>query len=48
MERNEDELAEIESLTDLRGILAGKTDDEGRTAIELLRESREDDREDAE
>ncbi|SEN72567.1 looped-hinge helix DNA binding domain-containing protein, AbrB family [Halorientalis persicus] len=31
----------IRSATDLRGILAGKTDDEGRTATERLQESRE-------
>ncbi|WP_299270452.1 AbrB/MazE/SpoVT family DNA-binding domain-containing protein [Halorientalis sp.] len=31
----------IRSATDLRGILAGKTDDEGRTATERFRESRE-------
>jgi AbrB family looped-hinge helix DNA binding protein len=31
----------IRSATDLRGILAGKTDDEGRTASERLHESRE-------
>ena len=31
----------IQSLTDLRGILKGKTDAEGKTATELLREERE-------
>lgn len=30
----------IRSLTDLRGILGGRTDDEGRTAAEILREER--------
>ncbi|MEZ3114782.1 AbrB/MazE/SpoVT family DNA-binding domain-containing protein [Halobaculum sp. MBLA0147] len=36
----------IESVTDLRGTLAGKTDDSGRTATELLREERSRDRDD--
>jgi len=34
----------IRSVTDLRGVLAEKTDDEGRTATELLRDERERDR----
>jgi AbrB family looped-hinge helix DNA binding protein len=34
----------IQSVTDLRGVLAGKTDDEGRSATDLLREERERDR----
>lgn len=33
----------IHSVTDLRGILAGKTDERGRSATELLREEREKD-----
>jgi AbrB family looped-hinge helix DNA binding protein len=33
----------IQSVTDLRGVLAGKTDDEGRTATERLRAEREQD-----
>lgn len=31
----------IQSLTDLRGILDGKTDEDGRTATEILRDERE-------
>ena len=31
----------IRSLTDLRGVLADRTDDEGRTATKLLRDERE-------
>ncbi len=34
----------ITSATDLRGVLAGKTDERGRTAVERLREERERDR----
>ena len=34
----------IQSLTDLRGILKGKTDAEGETATEFLREERERDK----
>ena len=34
----------IQSLTDLRGILKGKTDAEGKTATALLREERERDK----
>lgn len=34
----------IQSVTDLRGVLAGKTDDEGRSGTELLQEERERDR----
>lgn len=34
----------IHSLTDLRGVLKGATDEEGRSATELLREERERDR----
>lgn len=33
----------IHSVTDLRGILAEKTDERGRSATELLREEREED-----
>jgi AbrB family looped-hinge helix DNA binding protein len=38
----------IRSVTDLRGVLAGKTDGEGRSATERLREERERDRASAE
>ncbi len=31
----------IDSVTDLRGVLAGKTDEQGRSATERLREERE-------
>ena len=34
----------IQSLTDLRGILSGKTDKDGKTATEILREERERDK----
>lgn len=34
----------IQSLTDLRGILSGKTDEDGKTATEILREERERDK----
>ena len=34
----------IRSLKDLRGILQGKTDEQGRSATELLREEREQDK----
>ena len=34
----------IQSVTDLRGILAEKTDEQGRSAVERLREERERDR----
>ena len=34
----------IQSITDLRGVLEGKTDDEGRSATERLRTERERDR----
>jgi len=34
----------IQSLTDLRGILSGKTDEDGKTATEILREEREQDK----
>jgi len=37
----------IRSVTDLRGMLAGKTDDEGRSAVERLRQERARDRADA-
>jgi AbrB family looped-hinge helix DNA binding protein len=33
----------IQSVTDLRGVLAGKTDEEGRSGTERLREEREQD-----
>lgn len=33
----------IQSITDLRGVLEGKTDDQGRPAVERLREEREQD-----
>lgn len=36
----------IRSLTDLRGILSDRTDDEGRTATEILRDERERDKQD--
>lgn len=35
------EFPPIRSITDLRGILADKTDEQGRTATKLLREERE-------
>lgn len=31
----------IRSITDLRGVLKGKTDEQGQSAVELLREERE-------
>src|SRR6056297_1583599 len=34
----------IRSVTDLRGVLAGKTDEEGRSAVERLREERASDK----
>ena len=34
----------IQSLTDLRGILSGKTDEDGKTATEILRKERERDK----
>lgn len=34
----------IQSLTDLRGILSGKTDEGGKTATEILRDERERDK----
>ena len=34
----------IQSVTDLRGVLEGKTDEQGRSAVERLREEREQDR----
>lgn len=34
----------IQSLTDLRGILSGKTDEDGKTATEILRDERERDK----
>lgn len=38
----------IRSLTDMRGVLADETDDDGRSATELLRAERERDRADLE
>ena len=35
----------IRSVTDLRGVLSGKTDDQGRSGVERLREERERDEE---
>lgn len=34
----------IQSVTDLRGVLEGKTDEQGRSAVERLREEREQDK----
>lgn len=34
----------IHSVTDLRGVLEGKTDEQGRSAVERLREEREQDK----
>ena len=38
----------IRSVTDLRGILTGETDDEGRSATQMLRDERSGDEEDIE
>lgn len=38
----------IESITDLRGVLEGKTDEQGRSAVERLRAERERDEADEE
>ena len=40
-DRGEVVVRPIQSVTDLRGVLAGKTDEEGRSATERLREERE-------
>ena len=43
-EEGESVVKPIQSLTDLRGILSGKTDEDGKTATEILRTERERDK----